>query len=241
MKRFIKAFFRFLLSIWVVFVCATGNPLSAFADTVSQAVQSGNVVNSCFLSGSDTGYCAQRETFPSDFQINDVTVKISNDGGLNTNVIAYLQGEAAGAPDGTDLDSSGSLNTAGWTSGISGCSATAETFSYSSPTTHPAGSYWIVWKSDSYGSTAATRWCGDPGNTYTDHDAFTTTDTSTWNVNSHAAYYIVDYTPQSGGGGSATSTEATSTPDQTQQNYFNLYWSFLATMFFVVWLISPRK
>jgi len=34
----------------------------------------------------------------------------------------------------------------------------------------------------------------------------------------------------------------TSSVDQTQQNLFNAYWSFLATMFFMVWLIrSTRK
>jgi len=36
------------------------------------------------------------------------------------------------------------------------------------------------------------------------------------------------------------SDTATSSVDQTQQNIFNMYWSFLATVFFVVWFLRPR-
>jgi len=50
-----------------------------------------------------------------------------------------------------------------------------------------------------------------------------------------------DPTGGGGGGASATTSTTTSSIDQTEQNMFNAYWSFLATVFFMVWLVRSTK
>lgn len=150
--------------------------------------------------------------------------------GSPTNVLTVaIEGDAGGSPNDTPIGT-GTLSSATLTGTLA-----QEDITLSSPVSLTNGvPYWIVWScdtqsssdyinigiSDSSGNTSKTKNIG-------------------WDSFSSYAYATFDVVEGGGGGGMGTTTSnATSTIDQTQQNFFNAICIFLGSFVIMYWLLK---
>jgi len=234
MSRFSKAAAVTILVYAVGFVVI---PAAAFAD--------------CTMTNDNTDYTSAAENMTSlhsatqvtatcDGYAAGITVGVKNAGGLPPNYTMEIWSD-----DGSD-NPLALLGSADTTLGLGvGGTCGPETVSITSSIPIVNGSlYWVDFHADTpSGYPNDLVWCND-GVTSTGHYK-TSSDGSSWAGSDPAMYTLVSVTtadPSAGGGGgtSTTSTSTVSSLEQSQTNLAYAFFIFLASMFFMVWLMRKH-